>query len=69
MNTVNKSMAAADSVPSHQPARVLEETTNTITVAMRADDWTVLGGDLLLRLNKGVAEALMHALEGWKDER
>lgn len=50
-------------------ARIVETGASTVTVAVRERDWTHLGEEMLLVLPNQEAENLMHALEGWKDER
>jgi len=50
-------------------ARILEVDSKTITIALDLRDSAHMNNETYLVMNKEVAEDLMHALEGWKDER
>ena len=50
-------------------ARIVETFGSTVTFAVRERDFAHLDGELLVVLEATEAEDLMHALEGWKDER
>jgi hypothetical protein len=50
-------------------ARIIEAVDQTVTFAVNELDYSFLNGYLLVCLTNQEAEDLMHALEGWKDER
>jgi hypothetical protein len=40
-----------------------------VTIFIKPIDYAHLDGEMLIALDEGTAEDLMHALEEWKDER
>jgi hypothetical protein len=55
--------------PKATQTRVVETVGDTLTFALDPRDYSPLDGELYVVITKQVAEDLMHALEGWKDER